>query len=88
VYDLTQPLPAEPETRPRGTSASRDNGPYALSPSATPSVGTPSPATSRSLEIQPVRAWTGPAEINNLAFSQNGETVGCVTANRLSVLQL
>jgi WD repeat-containing protein 68 len=87
VYDLTQPIPTEPEVARARTS--RDNGPYALSPAGTPSgAGTPSPATQRSLEIQPVRAWTSQAEINNLAFSHAGDQVGCVSGNRLSVLQL
>ncbi|WOO84876.1 Protein TRANSPARENT TESTA GLABRA 1 [Vanrija pseudolonga] len=87
VYDLTRPLPTEGESGGR-SGRSGNNGPYALSPPATPSNRTPSPSSTRAAEIQPVRAWSSAAEINNLIFSHSGEWVGCVSGSRLSVLQL
>lgn len=80
LYDLTSPLPAE--------SSSRNNASYSLSPPATPNARTPSPSSSRAVELQPARAWNAGAEVNNLAFSQTGEWLGCVSGQRLSVLQV
>lgn len=80
IYDLTEKIPVEP------TKHKPSNGPYSLSPSATPDARTPSPTQTRAVEYQPVRAWTAPAEINNLAYDKDGEWIGCVSGQRLSVL--
>jgi WD repeat-containing protein 68 len=36
----------------------------------------------------PVKGWTADAEINNLAFTDSGEWVGCVSGQRMSVLKV
>lgn len=79
IYDLTEKIPVEPK-------AKTSNGPYALSPAVgeTP-TRTPSPANN-AVEYQPVRAWNAPAEINNLAYSRDGDWVGAVSGQRLSVV--
>lgn len=80
VYDLTDKIPVEPK-------AKGSNGPYALSPAVgeTPATRTPSPA-STAVEYQPVRAWNAPGEINNLAYNRDGDWVGAVSGQRLSVV--
>ncbi|OCF32419.1 WD-repeat protein 68 [Kwoniella heveanensis BCC8398] len=103
LYDLTAPLPESrpPSTQPPNTRASSSN-PYALSPPMTPnSQSQPhSQAQSRSqsqsrsspsidaIEMLPVKGWTADAEVNNLAFNEKGDWVGCVSGGRLSVLQV
>lgn len=61
---------------------------YSLSPPPTPATAisrnTPSPGLAS--EVLPVRAWTGDTEINNLAFSDSGDRLGCVSGSKLSVL--
>jgi WD repeat-containing protein 68 len=89
LYDLTDPLPTSdrPDSAPPKSSNSNSK-PYSLSPPPTPASGlnrnTPSPGLTS--EILPTKAWTGGAEINNLAFTDTGDRVGCVSGSRLSVL--
>jgi WD repeat-containing protein 68 len=84
MYDLTGPLPT-------ARSDSRaTNGPspsYALSPPTTPAANrTPSPV--KSVDILPSKAWSAEAEVNNLAFTDQGDWVGAVHGQKLSILQL
>jgi WD repeat-containing protein 68 len=93
LYDLTSPLPesrpssTRPPTRP---SASRTSNPttYALSPPTTPSNSRSSPTPSQAVDMLPSRAWTAEGEINNLAFSEGGGWLGCVSGQRLTVLKM
>lgn len=92
LYDLTGPLPS-PETskQSHSTKPSRparpSPSPYSLSPPTTPAAlnrNTPSPGLAS--EILPTKAWTGDGEINNLAFSDSGDRLGCVSGSKLTVL--
>ena len=89
LYDLTGPLPvSRPSSRaPNSRNANGPSPSYALSPPATPATNrTPSPA--EAVDIFPSKAWTADAEINNLVFTENGHRIGCVSGQKLSVLQL
>ncbi|RSH95138.1 hypothetical protein EHS25_000224 [Saitozyma podzolica] len=95
LYDLTSPLPearpasTRPSTRPSTTSRSGISpNSYALSPPSTPSQARSSPSPAHAAEIMPVKGWTADAEINNLAFTNSGEWVGCVSGQRMSVLKV
>lgn len=95
LYDLTSPLPearpssTRPSTRPSTTSRSGISpNSYALSPPSTPSQARSSPSPAHAAEIMPVKGWTADAEINNLAFTDSGEWVGCVSGQRMSVLKV
>ncbi|KAK4687317.1 DDB1- and CUL4-associated factor 7, partial [Tremellales sp. Uapishka_1] len=87
LYDLCSPLPSEtppPSNRPSPLL-------HALSPHpATPAnERTPSPAsTTQAVEVLPGRAWTAESEVNNLAFSQEGDWLGCVSGQKLNVLKV
>ena len=96
LWDLTEPLPAprpkSSASRPghNGTNSHASPNTYALSPApSTDAAGgrnsTPSP--SWAVDIYPTKAWQGEGEINNLAFSQEGDWVGCVSGQKLSVLR-
>ncbi|WVQ93012.1 hypothetical protein IAU59_000075 [Kwoniella sp. CBS 9459] len=99
LYDLTAPLPESrpPSTQPPNTRSSSSN-PYALSPPMTPSSTSQSQTRSQSqsrsspsieaIEMLPVKGWTSDAEVNNLAFNEKGDWVGCVSGGRLNVLQV
>jgi WD repeat-containing protein 68 len=85
MYDLTDPLPTPDDIDPHATKKNRNSKSYTLSPPTTPAIPrTPSPAVAN--EILPVKAWSGGSEINNLAFTDTGDRVGCVSGSRLSVL--
>jgi len=85
MYDLTDPLPTPDDIEPHATKKNRNSKSYTLSPPTTPAIPrTPSPAIAN--EILPVKAWSGGSEINNLAFTDTGDRVGCVSGSRLSVL--
>ncbi|WVR08876.1 hypothetical protein IAU60_005935 [Kwoniella sp. DSM 27419] len=93
LYDLTEPLP---ESRPPSTqlsnnrSKSTTNNPYALSPPLSPSSqsqGRKSPMAEPN-EMLPVKGWTADAEINNLAFNEQGDWVGCVSGTKVNLLQV
>jgi len=94
LYDLTQPLPAD--TRPTSTrprSQQRPSRPdpspsYVLSPPATPAQSRNTPSPLAAVEVLPIKAWTAETEVNNLAFSDTGDYVGCVSGQRLSVLKV
>ncbi|WWC63796.1 uncharacterized protein I303_106401 [Kwoniella dejecticola CBS 10117] len=45
-------------------------------------------ASGEPIEILPVKAWNAQTEINNLAFNEKGDWVGCVSGTRLNVLAL
>ncbi|KAK8844033.1 hypothetical protein IAR55_006827 [Kwoniella newhampshirensis] len=87
LYDLTSPLP---ETRPPSTQPSTTKSPNnVLSPPITPSshgARTPSPA--QAPDILPVSGWTAESEVNNLAFSEKGDWLGCVSGAKLNVLHV
>ena len=92
LYDLTEPLPL-PASESKSHSKSSTHTPSTgLSPSPAPSSnvtsrsGTPA-SNGPSPELGPVRAWTAGQEINNLAWTHNGDSVGCVSGNTLSVLK-
>ncbi|ORX39239.1 putative transparent testa glabra 1 protein [Kockovaella imperatae] len=83
MYDLcsTLPTPRAPSRNP----SSRNS--YTLSPPATPSRrSTPSPAPS--VDIRPVKAWTADAQVNNLAFSDAGDWLSCVSGSKLTMLRV
>ncbi|WVQ81310.1 hypothetical protein IAT38_003433 [Cryptococcus sp. DSM 104549] len=90
LYDLTQPLPASrpssrAKSRPPTSSNPHAPSPYVLSPPITPSSArTPSPK--QAAEILPTRGWTAKGEVNNLAFTNGGDWLGCVSGGKLSVL--
>jgi WD repeat-containing protein 68 len=87
MYDLTDPLPTpDEEPTPNLKSSRSKSHPNALSPPVTPARRTPSPALGTTNEILPTKAWTGSGEINNLAFTDVGDRIGCVSGSRLSVL--
>ena len=85
MYDLTDPLPTPDDIDPQAAKNNRKSKSYTLSPPTTPAIPrTPSPAIAN--EILPVKAWSGGSEINNLAFTDTGDRIGCVSGSRLSVL--
>ncbi|WVQ73764.1 hypothetical protein IAR50_003344 [Cryptococcus sp. DSM 104548] len=89
LYDLTAPISSSrPSSRSNFKPPPANPSPYAaLSPSATPaSQRTPSPADAA--EILPSKGWTARGEVNNLAFTSNGDWLGCVSGNRMSVLSV
>ncbi|WRT69289.1 uncharacterized protein IL334_006273 [Kwoniella shivajii] len=89
LYDLTSPLPESRPTSTKPVSRSNSSNPYALSPPITPnSQGRSSSSQGDPLEILPVRGWTSDSEVNNLAFSEKGDYVGCVSGGRLNVLSM
>lgn len=95
LYDLTQPLPtaeSRPSTRaqsrrPSNSKESRSPGGFSLDPPAAPSREQ-SPAPPGSVDIQPQKSWTAQQEVNNLAFSDDGEWIGCVSGSHLNVLRV
>ncbi|CAD6573357.1 MAG: hypothetical protein TREMPRED_000785 [Tremellales sp. Tagirdzhanova-0007] len=96
LYDLTQPLSPQtrpfstrPTSRPRPPHADPSPNPYAaLSPPATPAQNRKTPSPALAVEVLPVKAWTAETEVNNLAFSDLGDYVGCVSGQKLSVLRV
>ncbi|AAW44203.1 transparent testa glabra 1 protein (ttg1 protein), putative [Cryptococcus deneoformans JEC21] len=87
LYDLTAPLPTSRSSSRSNFRNSNATSPYVLSPSATPSSQrTPSPADA--VEMMPAKGWTARGEINNLAFTNDGDWVGCVTGTTLKVLHV
>lgn len=87
LYDLTAPLPTSRSSSRSNFQNSNPTSPYVLSPSATPSSQrTPSPADA--VEMMPVKGWTARGEINNLAFTNDGDWVGCVSGTTLKVLHV
>lgn len=87
LYDLTAPLPSSRSSSRSNFRNSNTTSPYVLSPSVTPSSQrTPSPADA--VEMMPVKGWTAKGEINNLAFTNNGNWVGCVSGTALKVLHV
>jgi WD repeat-containing protein 68 len=95
LYDLTQPLPAasrsastRPTSRQRPSRPAPSPNPYTVSPPTTPSQSRKTPSPAEAVEVLPAKAWTAETEVNNLAFSDSGEFVGCVSGQKLSVLQV
>ncbi|WVO15364.1 hypothetical protein L204_103020 [Cryptococcus depauperatus] len=85
LYDLTSPLPSPPISR--SNLRPSDHSAYALSPTGTPaSQRTPSPG--EVIEMMPTKGWTAKGELNNLAFTKDGDWVGCVNGGRLSLLHV
>ena len=94
LYDLTQPLPADPpssSTRPssrhRGSRPEPSPNLYTLSPPTTPAQSRNTPSPSQAVELLPSKSWTADTEVNNLAFSDSGEWLGCVSGSKLNVLR-
>ncbi|WWD21312.1 hypothetical protein CI109_105796 [Kwoniella shandongensis] len=93
LYDLTSPLP---ETRPPSTQPPTSKSPNTvLSPPMTPGSqggggggGGRTPSPSQAVEVLPVSGWTAHAEVNNLAFSEQGDWLGCVSGAKLNVLRV
>lgn len=86
LYDLTEPLPTADGPEAPTPKTSRSTKPYSLSPPTTPAMSRNTPSPALASEILPTKAWTGAAEINNLAFTDTGDRLGCVSGSRLSVL--
>lgn len=95
LYDLTEPLPtaeSRPSTRaqsrvPSNSKDAKSPGSYGINTSATPSRDQ-SPTPAGPVDIHPEKSWTASQEVNNLAFSDDGEWIGCVSGSKLSMLRV
>lgn len=96
LYDLTEPLPAD--TRPSSTrsssrlpsarTATASPNAFALSTPGTPAQNRNTPSPAAAIELSPSKGWTADSEINNLAFSDDGDLLGCVSGSKLHVLRV
>lgn len=99
LYDLSGPLPtpdtsSKQQSKSASASTTRPSRPspnpmsaYSLSPPTTPATINPStPSPGLASEILPSKAWTADSEINNLAFSDEGDRLACVSGSKLTVL--
>ncbi|WWC72868.1 uncharacterized protein I206_106832 [Kwoniella pini CBS 10737] len=80
-YGTLSPPITPNSSRPLSTGNSRSRSRAESSTTGTSTSGEP-------LEILPVKAWNANNEINNLAFNDKGDWVGCVSGTKLNILPL